>query len=49
MHILKEYMLVFDDMGLYIRFFDFPKLYSSMVFVFIVQARYWLALFRDIG
>ena len=26
-----------------IRCFDFPKLYLSKVFVFIVQARYWLA------
>ena len=29
----------------HIRCFDFPKLYSSKVFVFIVQARYWLAGF----
>ena len=29
------------------RCLDFPKLDSSKVFVFIVQARYWLALFRQ--
>ena len=28
-----------------LRYFDFPKLYSSKVFVFIVQARYWLPLY----
>ena len=27
----------------HVRCFDFPKLYSSKMFVFIVQARYWLA------
>ena len=31
----------------HIRCFDFPKLYSSKVFVFIVQTRYWLTLFRQ--
>ena len=29
-------------MNLYMRCSDFPKLYSPKVFVFIVQARYWL-------
>ena len=32
-----------ENEGKGIRFFDFPKFYSSKVFVFIVQARYWFA------
>ena len=34
---------------LLIRCFDFPELYSSKVFVFTVQARYWLQLHQPIA
>ena len=47
--LMKFYYSIIQFLFFTIRCFDFPKLYSSKVFVFIVQARYWLALFMDIG
>ena len=48
MHYSGDFGLVSQACEIKLRFveeikgFDFPKLYASKAFVFIVQARYWL-------